>query len=111
MEVFYTALLAVFAFCLGACPFSLWTGRWLLHKDIREYGEGNPGAANVLRAGGRKAFVLALVLDIAKGFPFAFMAHKVFGLPEPAIMAVAMGAVLGSALSPLQSLLTGGGST
>ena len=101
MEVFYTALLATFAFCLGACPFSLWTGRWLLHKDIRDYGEGNPGAANVLRAGGRKSFGLALVLDIAKGVPFVVLAYKLFSLPEPAVLVVALGAVLGSALSPL----------
>ena len=45
MEVFYPTLLVVSAFWLGACPFSVWIGQWLLGKDIRDYGDGNPGAA------------------------------------------------------------------
>jgi len=39
----YAALLGIAAFWLGACPFSLWVGHWLLGKDIRDYGDGNPG--------------------------------------------------------------------
>jgi len=54
MEVFYSALLVIAAFWLGACPFSVWVGRWLLGKDITNYGDGNPGAANVFRAGNVK---------------------------------------------------------
>lgn len=101
MEIFYSALLAVAAFWLGACPFSLWIGKWLLGKDIRNYGDGNPGAYNVFRAGGRKAGVLALVLDIGKGVPFVALAHYFFGLPEVAVMTVGLSAILGHAFSPL----------
>lgn len=101
MEILCTALLAVAAFWLGACPFSLWVGKWLLGKDIRDYGDGNPGAFNVLRAGGRKAFVLALFLDIAKGIPFVALAHYYFGLPMVAVMAVGLCAILGHAYTPL----------
>ena len=101
MEVFYSISLAVSAFCLGACPFSLWVGRWLLGKDIRDYKDGNPGAANVFRAGGRKSGCLALILDIAKGTPFVALAHSFFGLPELTVMVVALSAILGSAFSPL----------
>ncbi len=101
MEVFYSISLAVSAFCLGACPFSLWIGRWLLGKDIRNYGDGNPGAANVFRAGGRKSGCLAVILDIAKGTPFVALAHPLFGLPEVTVMIVAVSAILGSAFSPL----------
>ena len=43
MEVIYPALLAAGAFGLGAYPFSVWIGQWLLGKDIRDYGDGNPG--------------------------------------------------------------------
>ena len=101
MEVIYFILLAVFAFFLGACPFSLWIGRWFLGKDIRDYGGGNPGAANVFRAGGRKSGCLALILDIAKGVPFVALAHSFFGLSGIAVMVVAVSAILGSAFSPL----------
>jgi len=90
----------VVAFCLGACPFSVWIGRWLLGKDIREYGDGNPGAANVFRAGSHRLGYLAVILDVAKGVPCVFLAHSFFGLPNLAIVAVALSAILGHAFSP-----------
>jgi len=101
VEIFYFVLLVVLAFWFGACPFSLWVGKWLLKKDIRDYGDGNPGATNVLRAGGRKAFVLALFLDIGKGVPFVALAHYYFELPMAMVMAVGLSAILGHAFTPI----------
>jgi len=100
MEMLYTALLAVAAFGLGAVPLSVLVGRWFLGKDIRDYGDGNPGAANVFRAGGQKLGYLAVFLDVAKGTPFVFLAHSFFGLPPLAVVVVAMCAILGHAFSP-----------
>jgi glycerol-3-phosphate acyltransferase PlsY len=100
-------LLAICAFWLGACPFSVWIGRWLLGKDIRDYGDGNPGAANVFRAGGRKAGYLAVLLDIAKGTPFVILAHSLFGFPTPIVLAVGLCAILGHAFSPMLRLRGG----
>jgi glycerol-3-phosphate acyltransferase PlsY len=94
-------LLAIGAFWLGACPFSVWIGRWLLGKDIRAYGDGNPGAANVFRAGGRKAGVLAVILDVGKGTPFVILAHSFLGLPDFMVLAVGLSAILGHAFSPI----------
>ncbi len=107
MEVTYSILLAVSAFWLGACPFSLWVGRWFLGKDIRDYGDGNPGGTNVFRAGGRKSFCLAAVLDTTKGVPFVALAHTFFAFPEPIVMIVALSAILGNAFSPLLRLRGG----
>jgi glycerol-3-phosphate acyltransferase PlsY len=101
MEILTTSLLSIAAFGLGAIPFSLLVGRWLLGKDVRDYGDGNPGAANVFRAGGQKTGYLAVFLDVAKGVPFVFLAHTFFGLPNLAVVAVGMSAVLGHAFSPL----------
>ena len=101
MQILPIILLAVFAFGLGACPFSLWMGRWFLGKDIRYYGDGNPGATNVFRAGGRKSGYLAVILEVAKGVPFVFLAHSYFELPDLAVMVVALSAILGHAFSPL----------
>jgi glycerol-3-phosphate acyltransferase PlsY len=94
-------LLAIGAFWLGACPFSVWIGRWLLGKDIRAYGDSNPGAANVFRAGGRKAGILAVVLDVSKGMPFVILAHYFFGFPDPVVLVVGLSAILGHAFSPI----------
>ncbi len=101
MEVFYSLLLSAAAFWLGACPFSVWLGRWRLGKDITRYGDGNPGSANVFRAGSIKLGLVAVFLDIAKGAPFVLMAHSLFGLPTVVVMAVGLSAILGHAFSPI----------
>jgi len=101
LEAFYSTLLVFFAFWLGACPFSVWIGRWAMGKDIRNYGDGNPGAANVFRAGGRKSGCLALVLDVVKGVPFVALAHSFFALSIVLVLAVAVSAILGHAFSPI----------
>jgi len=102
-----TLLLVVLAFCLGACPFSVWIGQWVLGKDIRDFGDGNPGAANVFRAGGRVSGCMAVILDVAKGVPFVALAHLLFGLSEIEVMAVALSAILGHAFSPILRLRGG----
>jgi glycerol-3-phosphate acyltransferase PlsY len=107
VEASYFTLLVLCAFGLGACPFSLWVGRWLLGKDIRNYGDGNPGAANVFKAGGRKSGFLAVFLDVAKGVPFVFLAHSFFELPEAAALGIAFSAILGHAFSPILQLKGG----
>jgi len=107
MEAVYSALLVVCAFWLGACPFSVWVGWWFLGKDIRDYGDGNPGAANVFRAGGHKSGFLALILDVAKGVPFVILAHSFFEFPDLVVMTVGLSAILGHAFSPLLRLRGG----
>ena len=107
MDILYSVLLAVCAFWLGACPFSVWIGWWGLGKDIRNYGDGNPGATNVFRAGGRKSGCLAVILDAAKGVPFVILAHSFFGFPMVVVMVVALSAILGHAFSPLLRLKGG----
>ncbi len=94
------ALLAVAAFFLGACPFSLWIGRLKLRKDIRNFGDGNPGATNVFKAGGKVWGVIALVADILKGMPFVFIALYVLNYSQSVGYIVAVCAVLGHAYSP-----------
>jgi glycerol-3-phosphate acyltransferase PlsY len=100
MEDIYTAALAIAAFLLGSIPFSVIVGRLLLQKDITRYGDSNPGATNVFRAGGRKTGFLAVILDVLKGAPFVYLAHDVLELPVLAPVIVAFCAVLGHAYSP-----------
>jgi glycerol-3-phosphate acyltransferase PlsY len=101
VEYYQVLILSLAAFWLGACPFSVWVGHKFLGKEIRDYGDGNPGAANVMRAGGRKLFVLAVLLDIGKGFPFVYMAHVVWGFPDMAVVVVGLSAILGHAFTPI----------
>lgn len=101
VEYYQVVILSLAAFWLGACPFSVWVGYKFLGREIRDYGDGNPGAANVMRAGGRGLFVFAMILDIAKGVPFVYMAHAVWGFPGAAVGVVGLSAILGHAFSPL----------
>jgi glycerol-3-phosphate acyltransferase PlsY len=100
MDIYSTALMSMAGFILGAVPFSVIIGRLFLRKDIRNYGDGNPGSVNVFRAGGQKAGFVAVVLDIVKGVPFVFLAHAWLKLPGLAVAIVAISAVLGHAFSP-----------
>jgi len=59
-------LLTLALFLLGSIPFGFYIGR-ALGIDVRNSGSGNTGATNVARVAGKKAGLLTLVLDVAKG--------------------------------------------
>lgn len=89
-----------FAFLSGSLPFSVWVGRLFLRDDIRHYGDGNPGATNVMRAGGRVSAFLALALDCLKGAVPVGLAHLVAGISGWQLALLAVMPVLGHAFSP-----------
>ena len=93
-------LMAAAAFLLGACPFSLWIGRAKLRRDIRDFGDGNPGATNVFKAGGRMWGVIALTADMLKGMPFILISEYLLGYAQPIGYIIAVCAVIGHAYSP-----------
>jgi len=95
----YTFVL-VGTFFLGSLPFSVWLGYLVFHKDIRCYGDGNPGAANVFRAGNSVVGILAVLLDLFKGVPIVFFAGHSLHIPENQLLFVAFSAILGHAFSP-----------
>lgn len=95
-----TLLLVSLAFLCGSLPLSLWLGRMALGVDIRRFGDGNPGATNVLRAGGRSWGLLAMLLDGLKGAIPVGVAHFALGSEGLALAAVAVAPPLGHAFSP-----------
>jgi glycerol-3-phosphate acyltransferase PlsY len=99
--------LTVSSFCIGALPLSLYVGFLLLHKDIRRFGDGNPGAVNVFRAGNPTAGMLAVLLDIGKGVPSVYVASHLLHLPENQLLFIGMAAILGHAFSPFLRLKGG----
>jgi glycerol-3-phosphate acyltransferase PlsY len=94
--IFYT----IFAFFLGSLPLSVWIGRITTGEDIRKYGDHNPGATNVLRAGSRVGFLLAMALDISKGALVVGLAYQVWGIQDWRIVPVSLAPVAGHAYSP-----------
>ena len=95
-----TALWIVVGFFLGSLPFSVWVGRLALRKDIRVYGDGNPGASNVLRAGGWGWGVLAFFLDYLKGAIPVGLAYQIAGFSGWPLVGIALAPVFGHAFSP-----------
>jgi glycerol-3-phosphate acyltransferase PlsY len=96
-----TALLWVLlAFICGSLPLSVWLGRLALGVDIRRFGDGNPGAANVWRAGGKWWGLLAILLDGFKGLIPVALARYVGHVEGWSLVAVALAPVAGHAFSP-----------
>lgn len=99
-QILPTLLWTLFGFALGALPFSVWVGKVVLGQDIRQFGDKNPGATNVLRAGGVPPFVLALMLDITKGaLPLGLAVH-IFGVDGWALLPISLAPPLGHTFSP-----------
>ncbi len=94
------AIWIIAAFISGSLPFSVWLGRLALQKDIRTYGDGNPGATNVFKAGGRWVGVLAVVLDALKGIIPVSLASMINGVQGWSLVAIALAPLFGHAFSP-----------
>lgn len=94
--ILYTAA----SFLLGSLPFSIWLGQAATGEDIRAYGDRNPGATNVLRAGSRAGFLLAMSLDISKAALPVGLAYHQLGIQDWRIVPIAIAPVAGHAFSP-----------
>ncbi len=69
------------AYLIGSVPFALLAARRWGAADLRQFGSGNLGAANVLRASGVRAGVLVAILDVAKGAASVALAMRVSSGP------------------------------
>jgi glycerol-3-phosphate acyltransferase PlsY len=73
-----TALFVIAAYLIGSISFAVVVSKMLGLDDPRSYGSKNPGATNVLRSGNKKAAILTLLGDAAKGLVAVLLA-KYFG--------------------------------
>lgn len=101
-------LIALFlmGYLMGSIPFGLIIGKWLRGIDVREYGSGNIGFANVFRTVGAKGGALTFLGDVGKGAVPAALAGIIIGNDTASIGSVvfddqtarviaAVGAVIG----------------
>ena len=82
------------AYLLGSVPFAIVSSRLFGLADPRSYGSGNPGATNVLRSGNKKAALVTLLGDAAKGWLAVFLAGRL-GLTDTAVALVALAVFVG----------------
>jgi acyl phosphate:glycerol-3-phosphate acyltransferase len=97
------------SFLCGSLPFSVWLAKALRGKDVRQVGDGNPGAANAFRAGGPTAGLLALALDVSKGAAPVGLAYVNMGIRGLPMLLIATAALLGHAFSPFLGFRGGKG--
>lgn len=73
----------------------------ILGKDIKNYGDGNPGGFNLWHAGGKVAGILGSLLDFLKGALPLYIIIKKGNLSPFEISIVAIAPLLGHIFSPL----------
>lgn len=86
--------IVVVAYLIGSIPFSYLIVKLVARKDVRSVGSGNVGATNAMRAAGKKAGAIALLLDLAKGIVAVLIARRI-GAPPVLVGAAAVAAMLG----------------
>lgn len=73
-------LLAVVSYFIGSISFAYILGKILTKKDVRDYGSGNAGATNAIRAFGKKVGLLVFLGDVLKGVIAVILGKSIAGL-------------------------------
>lgn len=93
-----TILFILIAYLIGSLSFAVIVTKAFGLPDPRTYGSGNPGATNVLRTGNKRAAVLTLIGDGAKGWLAVFLAQAFawrFGVDDIGTAAAALAVFVG----------------
>jgi glycerol-3-phosphate acyltransferase PlsY len=93
-EVVKFILLIIGGYLMGAIPTSYLAARWMRGVDIRQYGSGNVGGANLIKLGARWVAIIVGFFDVGKAMPAVWVAHLV-GLGLPYQVAIGIAAVVG----------------
>ena len=102
MSILTYIAIAVAAYLIGSISPSLIISKYIMKKDVRQYGSGNAGTTNMVRNFGWKLGVCTFALDIVKG-AMACLLCWYYGFRGGKGVATSMGAMLG--LFPLHSLV------
>jgi glycerol-3-phosphate acyltransferase PlsY len=74
MRLFVAALIG---YMIGNVSNAYLIGRIFLKKDVRNYGSGNAGATNALRAFGAKVGIVVFLLDVLKGIIAVYVGNRI----------------------------------
>ncbi|MCD6327356.1 glycerol-3-phosphate 1-O-acyltransferase PlsY [bacterium] len=96
------------AYLVGSIPFGLIVGKIMAGSDVRQKGSGNIGATNVMRAAGKTAGIITLLLDIVKGYIAVLGAQTLAPQPNSLIPLYASIAVLLGHCFPIYLRFRGG---
>lgn len=88
------------AFVCGSLPFSVWLGKVFLQRDVRAFGDGNPGSANVYKAGSKGLAALVLLLDVTKAAVPVGLSYVNLDIRGAPMVLIAIAPLVGHAFSP-----------
>jgi len=92
--VIWFTLLVLGAYLLGSVPSAYLVAKWSRGIDIRQYGSGNVGAANVLAFTSKWGAVLVIVFDLGKGMLPVYIAQLI-DLPVYQQVIIGLAAITG----------------
>jgi len=92
--------LIFFAFVCGSLPFSVWLGKIFLGLDVRKFGDGNPGATNVYKAGNKMVGLITLILDVSKAAVPVGYSYYNLNFRSVSMFFIAIAPILGHVFSP-----------
>ena len=98
LSVLYGLIAVLLSYLAGSLPFAVIVSRIMGLQDPRTFGSKNPGATNVLRTGNKKAAILTLLGDMAKGLVAVCAvkyAHTHWHLPDWSLPLAALAVFLG----------------
>jgi acyl phosphate:glycerol-3-phosphate acyltransferase len=107
LTVLTDATLVIASFFFGAVPFGIIVSRLFFRRDLRDEGSGNIGAANALRALGKRGAAGVLILDALKGALPVIAGRALDGSTLAAVAAFA--AIAGHCFSPFLNFRGGKG--
>tara|TARA_Y100001934_G_C12348215_1_gene773990 strand:+ start:184 stop:750 length:567 start_codon:yes stop_codon:yes gene_type:complete len=87
-------------FISGSIPWSFILGKLILKKDIRNFGDQNPGVANLWKAGGWKIGTIGLIFDISKAAIPVYLTINYLKLTNIEFILISIAPILGHAFSP-----------
>ena len=87
-------LLLLAAYLLGSVPAAYLAARWSRGIDIRKYGSGNVGAANLLRFTSKRIAIPVIIFDLAKGMLMVWAA-QLMGFDVAQQVAAGLAAIIG----------------
>jgi glycerol-3-phosphate acyltransferase PlsY len=92
--------LIFFAFVCGSLPFSVWLGKIFLGLDVRQFGDGNPGATNVYKAGNKMVGLMTLILDVSKAAAPVGYSYYNLNIRGVSMFFIAIAPICGHVFSP-----------
>lgn len=96
------------AYILGSINAAIIVSKLLGKADPRTVGSGNPGTTNILRASGKKAAGIVLLIDIVKGWLPVWGMGFFLSIQDPLIMSCVFLAVILGHLYPIFFRFQGG---